>query len=293
MLFAANAKALRHVGDTAAWVAALRAAESARPDAAFTDALAARLAGDGGLRIAAAMPDRAETAWGVVMRTVAIDRLLLEAVARGVTRVLSLGAGLDARPYRLALPGVVRWIEVDRPDVLEYKAARLDGWQPNCSVERIAADLADPAFGPRLTSLVGDDPATTCVLTEGVVPYLDNGAVARLAHALAAAPGLAAWILDYENAGERPLPARWARALAAAPPRFRVANWFEFFNAQGWRARQVLTSGEMADALARPFPRTVPHGLLLRLLPAEWRRGVLAASGAVRLERADSDAGTR
>ena len=40
--------------------------------------------------------------------------MLLEAVARGAGMVLNLGAGLDTRPYRLALPSTLRWIEGER-----------------------------------------------------------------------------------------------------------------------------------------------------------------------------------
>ncbi|KAG2501560.1 hypothetical protein HYH03_000067 [Edaphochlamys debaryana] len=40
-------------------------------------------------------------------------------------QVVLLGAGLDARPWRLALPPGVRWLEVDRADVLRAKQAQL------------------------------------------------------------------------------------------------------------------------------------------------------------------------
>lgn len=86
---------IEHVSDTAFLVAQLRAVESARPDALFRDRLAARLAGERGRRIAEATPNPV-TAWQIAMRTVIIDRYVLE--AQGVDTILNLGAGLDTRP---------------------------------------------------------------------------------------------------------------------------------------------------------------------------------------------------
>ncbi|GFR48857.1 hypothetical protein Agub_g10811, partial [Astrephomene gubernaculifera] len=52
---------------------------------------------------------------------------LLEAcrTAPPCLQVVLLGSGLDARPWRLALPPGLRWLEVDRRDVLAAKQARL------------------------------------------------------------------------------------------------------------------------------------------------------------------------
>src|SRR5436853_7717232 len=95
---------LHHVSDTALWVAHYRAEESARPDALFQDPYAQRLAGERGRRIANAMGRTSKyTRWTLVIRTVVIDRFILEAVAAGADTVLNLGAGLDSRPYRLTL----------------------------------------------------------------------------------------------------------------------------------------------------------------------------------------------
>jgi hypothetical protein len=98
---------IEHVSDTAFWVARHRANESARPDALFHDPLAARLAGERGAEIARTLPNAHMTGWAVVMRTLIIDELILSAIAQGVDTVVNLGAGLDTRPYRMALPMIV------------------------------------------------------------------------------------------------------------------------------------------------------------------------------------------
>ena len=119
-----SAVAIASVSDTARWVAIYRAAESARPDALFDDPYAARLAGARGAAIAARAPRQMLGGWQVVARTVAIDDLVRTAVAEGCDRVLCLAAGLDMRPYRLALPASLTWIEADLPVVIEEKERR-------------------------------------------------------------------------------------------------------------------------------------------------------------------------
>ncbi len=91
------------VSDTARWVAAYRARESARPDALFRDPLAARLAGDRGQRIARALARPGDDGWPLVTRTQLIDQLVTTAVAGGCDCVLDLAAGFDTRPYRYSL----------------------------------------------------------------------------------------------------------------------------------------------------------------------------------------------
>jgi methyltransferase (TIGR00027 family) len=137
-------QSIQHVSDTAFLVAHLRAMESARPDALFHDPLAGRLAGEKGRRLAESFATAAVTGWHVVaLRTVIIDDFISRALARGVDTILSLGAGLDTRPYRLELPPGLKWIEVDYPDVIGLKEELLDGEKPRCKLERVGLDLAD------------------------------------------------------------------------------------------------------------------------------------------------------
>jgi O-methyltransferase involved in polyketide biosynthesis len=42
-------------------------------------------------------------------------------VQQGTDMVINLAAGLDSRPYRMQLPALLRWVEVDLPDMLNYK----------------------------------------------------------------------------------------------------------------------------------------------------------------------------
>jgi O-methyltransferase involved in polyketide biosynthesis len=49
----------------------------------------------------------------MVTRTKLMDDLIDASVAEGCDRVISLAAGFDTRPYRMALPGSLEWIEAD------------------------------------------------------------------------------------------------------------------------------------------------------------------------------------
>ena len=62
--------------------------------------------------------------FGIGIRSRFLDELLPDTIAKhGIATVLSVGAGLDTRPWRLELPATLRWIEVDFPDMLDYKDA--------------------------------------------------------------------------------------------------------------------------------------------------------------------------
>src|SRR5947209_90420 len=134
---------IRNISDTARWAAVYRAQESERSDALFRDPYARKLAGDRGEQIAASMTMHNRNSWSWVMRTYVLDQYIERVLAAGVDTVLNLAAGLDARPYRMALPSTLRWIEVDLPELLTYKEEILRGEKPRCALERIPMDLSD------------------------------------------------------------------------------------------------------------------------------------------------------
>ncbi len=267
------------VTDTALWVAALRAQETKRPGAAIRDELAARLAGNRGAAIARSMPNSAITQWGVAIRTSAIDRLIDAAIRRGIECVVNLGAGLDTRPYRLKIPSYVRWIEIDFPNLMQQKDAALKSQTPNCHLERIGLNLLDCASRKQLFAAYGS--RGTLMIAEGVVPYLSNDDVARLADDLRA--NCQSWILDFDDAGIRPTPRIWREKLQAAPMQFQPLDWFKFFENCGWHSHQVITSAEESERLNRPYPASFPWGMLMHSLPRAVRQRIMAVSGAALL----------
>jgi methyltransferase (TIGR00027 family) len=276
---------IRDVSDTALWMATVRAAEGERPDAVFHDPLAGLLAGERGRRISRSLSRSAMVSWGVVARTCAIDRLVDEALQAGVDTVLNLGAGLDTRPYRMKLPAHLNWIEIDFPVIVEAKQARLIGYRPACSIERVGMDLLDPLARGELLARCAANPKKTLVITEGVISYFSNDEVANLAAELHATAPIAFWIQDFDNAGQRGMPRGWAKKLKAAPFRFQPGDWFEFFKNKSWETHHVITLYEESKRINRPYPLDFPFGLIMRALPREMSQKILSLSGAVMMRK--------
>ena len=237
-------------------VATFRAIETARPDPLFRDPLAARLAGERGEAIVANMPGSFLGGWTVVVRTVIIDNFIHAVLAEGVDTVLNLGAGLDTRPYRMALPPHLRWIEVDYPRVIDLKEATLSGERAVCQLERVKLDLADQIARQKFFAEVSERAGKILVLTEGVVPYLSVEEVASLADDLGQMEKIRFWIVDYFSPEALRFRERGAYAwhMRNAPFRFDPKDWFGFFSERGWDAREIRYIADEAERLKRPAP---------------------------------------
>jgi methyltransferase (TIGR00027 family) len=186
---------ITHVSDTALMVAACRAHETEQEDAFFRDPFAARLAGDRGVAILNGMPYPAFARFGMAIRTRLLDDLLHEAlVTSPIATVMSVGCGLDTRPWRLDLPSDLRWIEVDFPDVLDYKEALMAGEALRCRRERLSADLNDATQRRAMIDAAGQQPAL--MITEGLLLYLPAGTVEALAAETREHGAVAHWISD-------------------------------------------------------------------------------------------------
>jgi methyltransferase (TIGR00027 family) len=249
---------IRNISDTARWVATYRARETERPDALFRDPLAARLAGERGERIAGATPNVAGSDWPFIVRTVLFDRIVAEEVKRGIYAVVNLAAGLDTRPYRMTLPASLRWVEVDLPEILQYKSDALVGERPTCVLERVALDLAMVNERRALFKDIGGNARRTLVISEGLLIYLNDQAVGSLARDLAAVPGFERWVLDLASPGLlQMMKQRGIGAMTSAggaPFQFAPPEGPSYFEPFGWTAIGVESLFEEAARLKRlPF----------------------------------------
>lgn len=114
----------------------------------------------------------------MALRTTAIDTAVREALGRGATQLVILGAGYDGRAWRMRELAGVRVFEVDRPATQADKRAR---------AAELAAPLADVSFVPMdftreslpevLERAGHDRTSPTCWIWEGVVMYLTRDAV--------------------------------------------------------------------------------------------------------------------
>jgi methyltransferase (TIGR00027 family) len=245
---------IRDISDTARWVAVYRARETERRDAVFSDPFARALAGDRGEQIAQATPFADEAAWSVTARTYLFDRVVEKAVAAGADVVVNLAAGLDARPYRMALPPSLRWIEVDLPEILDYKTTILASSEPRCALERVPLDLSNADARRGLFMRIGRTASRALVLTEGLLLYLMSDEVCALGRDIAAQPVVAQWAVDIVSPGLLEMMKERIGAIVAAagaPYVFAPQEGPPFFEQCGWAPDEVRSLLKTAHRLGR------------------------------------------
>ena len=115
--------------------------------------------------------------------------------------VLNLAAGLDSRPYRMPLPKQFRWVEVDLPEILDYKQEILKNDKPLCALESIRLDLSDVAARRKLFEQLGAQAKNVLVLTEGLLIYLNADEVGGLAEDVARPNNFHYWLIDLVSPG--------------------------------------------------------------------------------------------
>lgn len=261
---------IRHpVSRTARLTAAARAREAQRETPLFVDPFAEALAGPEGFEFM----DRLEAAsrppgWTgppenpyVVVRTRFIDDFITSVLAKPIHQVVLIAAGLDTRPFRLALPAETRWFELDRPEVLQFKQEVLDGLGAKARCRRVplAVDLEKAGWPQELIGAAFAPGDPTLWVIEGLLPYLEEQAV----------DGLLAQVDPLASPGSRlvaDLPGRsflqspWVRSTLeamereGAPWRFGTDDPEALFAAHGWRAT-ARRPGEEGVSWGRwPFP---------------------------------------
>ena len=192
-----NQHKIQCVSETAAWVAAYRAQESLRTDRLFNDPYAEKLAGKRGKELVVEIPAARERSWAIVVRTRVLDDLIIKAISKGkIDTVINLGAGLDTRPYRLALPSSLNWVEVDLPAIISHKEKVLANDKPVCKLERITCDLGKKDERAALYEQLKSVGTRWLVITEGLLVYLQPEAVRTMAQELHDLEQCQYWLFD-------------------------------------------------------------------------------------------------
>lgn len=111
----------------------------------------------------------------MVSRTIAIDAAIRD---HGAPQVVILGAGLDARAWRMPELAAATVFEVDHPASQLDKQRRIAGMPPLAGrLVSVAVDLARESLAPSLERAGFDRQLSTTWVWEGVVPYLTSGQV--------------------------------------------------------------------------------------------------------------------
>ena len=128
----------------------------------------------------------------MALRTRAIDDAIEDAVRKGARQLVILGAGLDARAWRMDALRTCTVFEVDFPSTQAYKRAQVGALTPTAKkITFVDVDFEKQDLGTRLRE-AGHDRATPSVFVwEGGTMYLTLEAIEATLSAVsrAAAPG--------------------------------------------------------------------------------------------------------
>jgi len=280
------------VGATALGVAAARAAETESDDPLISDPFARVFldtVGDGEwdwygapelpAEIVEAVPELPVRMKSMVSffasRTAFFDTFFLDATNAGISQVVILAAGLDARAWRLPWPDGTAVYELDQAKVLEFKSTTLRnrGAHPTSRLMSVAVDLRQD--WPTALQEAGFDPSIPTVWSaEGLLRYLPARAQDLLFERVQALSPSGSWLAVNAPAKEAADPDKLARQREQSQ-RFRVAAsrvldievpdvddlWYpeertdatDWLREHGWDA-SAITMGEMLARYGRSVP---------------------------------------
>lgn len=107
----------------------------------------------------------------LALRTATLDTFVRAATTEGIAQVVLLGAGLDARAWRLRVDA--RFFEIDHPSTQRLKRERA----PSTASTFVPVDFTRDDLGRALETAGHDTDARTAWIWEGVTMYLPRSAV--------------------------------------------------------------------------------------------------------------------
>jgi len=194
------------VGNTALWIAAVRARETRRKDALINDPFAEKLAGEEGIKIMEYY-EKTIRYKSFMMDFFAIRfkffddfvvQKLLEQNREGLDKqVVIVAAGLDSRAFRLPFPKKTTVFEIDRDEVLKWKDDKLREVDAKITCETricVATDLSNPNWLTELEAAGFKKEIPSVWVVEGLLGYLGETIAIQLLSAIAKASAPGTWI---------------------------------------------------------------------------------------------------
>jgi methyltransferase (TIGR00027 family) len=197
-------------------------------------------------------------------------------LASNLKQVVLLGAGLDARAFRLPWPPGCILYELDQPRILRFKQEVLDhhGHRPLCARVPVASDLRGD-WAEALQRNGFDPDLPTAWLAEGLLPYLpcetENALFQRVA-ALSAPGSTIAFDLPPDNDPSTLIASPVFRSLMTGLGVEIGREWqmdargdsFEWLRDHGWRiAIETFTAASSRYGCSLPADPVVGQGALL------------------------------
>ena len=147
--------------------------DAERTHSVCNDIYAKRFMDEGGMKIYE--PFRSEKIPNIsnLARCRIIDDYLRDEIKKNdSTEIITIGAGFDSRPYRLAGGN---WTEVDEPQIIIYKNEKLPLNECKNKINRIAIDFSNESLSDKLGDI--DNARHIVIVIEGVFLYLEPEAI--------------------------------------------------------------------------------------------------------------------
>jgi methyltransferase (TIGR00027 family) len=143
--------------------------DARRTPSLCNDSFAERFMDERGMQIFA--PFKSETMPNIsnILRCRIIDGFVRNSLSEDAeSLVISIGAGFDSRPYRL---NGGNWVELDEPQIINYKNEKLPIAECKNILTRMAIDFSSETITEKLMSFKRDKPII--IVIEGVFMYLE------------------------------------------------------------------------------------------------------------------------
>jgi methyltransferase (TIGR00027 family) len=167
---------MKPISKTAFYCCGVRMQDAQRPNPVCGDSYAQNFMADEGLQILERFKDEKNPNASNVARHRIIDDLLrADLVNNPDLPVVIIGAGFDSRGFRLHGG---RWLELDEPQVIDYKNERLPTSQSQNQVQRIPIDFSNESLEDKLSTF--SQATAVVVVIEGVFQYLEVETIVEL-----------------------------------------------------------------------------------------------------------------
>ena len=162
------------VSNTAYYCCGVRMLDAAHAHSLCHDVFAKRFMDEPGMQIFA--PFRSETLPNIsnTVRCYIIDEAIRrQLIAHPDSLIITVGAGFDSRPYRLAGGN---WVELDEPQIINVKNEKLPIAECTNKLTRVSIDFSKETLVEKL-AVYGQHQAIIIII-EGVFMYLQESAIA-------------------------------------------------------------------------------------------------------------------
>jgi methyltransferase (TIGR00027 family) len=210
----------------------------------------------------------------LALRTLAIDAALMDALRGGIRQVVILGAGFDARAYRLAELAEARVFEVDHPATQALKRAKAQALPPTAQELRfVSVNFEHESLGPALAAAGHRAAEPTAWIWEGVVMYLSDAALYSTLREIAAASAVGSTLIVNYHTPSKSLASRLVGLLLRLwnEPQIGLRNP-EVIAAELHQAGFEVSNDSGIEDWARAYGGTPHHSIARRVRLAVARK---------------------